>query len=57
MSPLVLTRNPVRIIFNNTEEKLLGVRIDSQLLFENHVSTFCKKACQKYMLFQELQTT
>ena len=57
MSPPVLTRNPVRIIFNNTEEKLLGVRIDSQLLFENHVSTFCKKACQKYMLFQELQTT
>ena len=55
----VLSRNSVRI---NTEghiiykEKLLRVKIDSQLLFESHVFTLCKKTCQKLMLFQELQT-
>ena len=35
------------VVYNNTEERLLGVKIDSQLLFENHVSTLCKKAIQK----------
>ena len=34
-------------IKNSTEEKLLGVKIDSNLSFENHVITYCKKARQK----------
>ena len=32
---------------NSREEKLLGVKIDTKLSFENHVSSFCKKANQK----------
>ena len=32
---------------NSMEEKLLGVKIDSKLSFENHVSSLCKKASQK----------
>ena len=32
---------------NNREEKLLGVKIDTKLSFENHVSFLCKKASQK----------
>ena len=53
MSPPSCTRITVRInieghiTYNSTEEKLLGVKIDSQFLFESHVSTLCKKASQK----------
>ena len=32
---------------NSKEERLLGVKIDSKLSFENHVSSLCKKASQK----------
>ena len=32
---------------NSREEELLGVKIDSKLFFENHVSSLCKKASQK----------
>ena len=32
---------------NSREEKILGVKIDSKLSFENHVSSLCKKASQK----------
>ena len=35
------------IIYNCTEEKLFGVKIDSELLFESHVSTLCKKVIPK----------
>ena len=34
-------------IKNSTEEKLLGVKFDSKLSFENHVTSLCKKANQK----------
>ena len=34
-------------ITNSTEEKLLGIKFDSKLSFENHVSRLYKKASQK----------
>ena len=34
-------------IKNSTEEKLLGVKFDSNLSFENHVTSLCKKTSQK----------
>ena len=34
-------------ITNSTEEKLLGIKFDSKLSFQNHASTLCKKASQK----------
>ena len=34
-------------ITSSTEEKLLGIKFDNKLSFENHVSSFCKKASQK----------
>ena len=38
---------------NSREEKLLGVKIDNQLSFENHVSSLCKTASQKLHGSQE----
>ena len=35
------------VINNSNEEKLLGIKIDTKLSFENHVSSLCKKASQK----------
>ena len=32
---------------NSREEKLLGIKIDTKLSFENHVSSFCKKASER----------
>ena len=34
-------------ITNGTEEKLLGIKFDIKLSFENHVSSLCKKVSQK----------
>ena len=34
-------------IKNSTEEKLLGVKFDSELSFENHVTSLCKEGSQK----------
>ena len=34
-------------ITNSTEEKLLGIKFDSKLSFQNHASSLCKKASQK----------
>ena len=34
-------------IKNSTKEKLLGAKFDSNLSFENHVTSLCKKASQK----------
>ena len=34
-------------ITNSNKEKLLGIKFDSTLSFENHVSSFCKNASQK----------
>ena len=35
------------VVKNSREEKLLGVKIDTKLSFENHVSSLCKKTSQK----------
>ena len=32
------------VIDNSNEEKLLGIKVGTYLLFENHVSSLCKKA-------------
>ena len=32
---------------NSTEEKLLGVKVDSNFSFKSHVTSLCKKASQK----------
>ena len=34
-------------ITNNTEEKLLGIKFNSKLSFENHAPSLCKKSSQK----------
>ena len=35
------------VINNSNEEKILGMKIDTRLSFENHVSSLCKQASQK----------
>ena len=42
-------------IRNSTEEKLLGLKFDSDLVFENLVIFFCKKTSQKlYILARQI---
>ena len=50
-------------IINSTEEKLVGIKFDSKLSFENHVLSLCKKTSQKlrartqdYQLYESFQT-
>ena len=38
-------------VVNSSEEKLLGVQIDSRLSFDNHVSKLCQKASNKLYAF------
>ena len=35
------------VITNSNDEKLLGIKTDNKLLFENHASSLCKKTSQK----------
>ena len=35
-------------IETNTKEVLLGITIDKALKYDDHVSSLCKKACQKF---------
>ena len=39
---------------DSREVKLLGVKIDGKLSFENHVSSLCKKASQKLHLLRRV---
>ena len=43
----VTTRIAEFDVKNSSEEKLLGIKIDTKLSFKNRVSTLCKKASQK----------
>ena len=53
MYHLLVTRDTVTAIIgefdakNSREEKFLGVKLDTELSFENHVSSLCKKASQR----------
>ena len=42
------------IIENSTGEKLLGVKFDSNLSFESHVTSLCKKTSQKLHGFSRI---
>ena len=43
----VSANNGEFVINNGHEEKLLGIKIDTKLSFENHISSLCKTASQK----------
>ena len=47
VKPAVSAKIGKFVISNSNEEKLLGIKIDTKLSFENHVSSLCKKASQK----------
>ena len=53
-------------IFNSKNKKLLGIKIDNKMTFNDHVSDICTKATQKlhalsrisnFMSFEQRQTT
>ena len=50
---LVTTEKSVSInidggnVTNKKEQKLLGIKFDSSLSFEGHITSLCKKTCQK----------
>ena len=44
-------------IKNSTEEKLLGVKFDSNLSFESHITSLCKRQARNYTLLQEYHIT
>ena len=43
----VSANNGEFVINNGNEEKLLGIKIDTKLSFENHISSLCKTVSQK----------
>ena len=50
-----VSANIEEIFINNSiEKKLLGIKIDTKVSFENRVSSLCKKGSQKIMHFLEL---
>ena len=44
-------------IGTNTKEVLLGIIVDKDLTFNDHVNSLCKKACQKLILLLALHHT
>ena len=48
--------NELKIDKSDTE-KLLGVKFDKKLAFDDHISDICKKAIEKYLLWPELHHT
>ena len=56
---LISTNNTVKMkighfdIANSRNEKLLGVKFNSKLTFDDHISELCKKLVGKYMHYQE----
>ena len=43
-------------VVNSSEEKQLGVQVDSKLSFDNHVSKLCKKASNKLYALAHIST-
>ena len=41
---------------NSKKQKILIVSIDNKLVFSSYIRELCKKASQKYRLYQEYQT-
>ena len=44
-------------IKNSTKDRLLGVKFDSNLSFESHVTLFVKRQARNYTLLQEYHIT
>ena len=42
------------VIKSSNSEKLLGITIDSDFTFEEHINTLCRKASQKLYVFSRI---